>query len=270
MKEYEELRFQDDFMFCKILQENEDLCKELTELVIGRKIGSIVKTEKQKAIDVTADGHGVRFDVYFEDDEKTVYDIEMQRSDTLELPLRSRYYQGMIDLDYLDKGKDYKELPDSYIIFLCTFDLFKKGYHKYTFEPMCREVEDLLLNDGTNRTFICAGGEKDDVSEDMKSFIDYLAGKDADSSLTSRIDAKVKEAIEKSLWRKEYMTYKEHMDQEYNRGLEDGMEKGIEKGIEKGKVTARFEDGMSIQEIAEKSNISEETVKNILKSEGLI
>jgi hypothetical protein len=31
MKEYEELRFQDDFMFCKILQENEDLCKEPLE-----------------------------------------------------------------------------------------------------------------------------------------------------------------------------------------------------------------------------------------------
>jgi len=43
----------------------------------------------------------------------------------------------------------------------------------------------------------------------MKTLIDYLAGKDADSSLTSRIDAKVKEAIAKSLWRKEYMTYKE-------------------------------------------------------------
>lgn len=64
LKDYEELRFTDDFMFCKILQENEDLCKELTELVIGRKIGSIVKTEKQKAIEITADGHGVRFDVY--------------------------------------------------------------------------------------------------------------------------------------------------------------------------------------------------------------
>jgi hypothetical protein len=54
------------------------------------------------------------------------------------------------------------------------------------------------------------------------SLIDYLAGKEADSNLTSRIDAKVKEAIAKSLWRKEYMTYKEHMDQEYNRGLEEG------------------------------------------------
>ena len=91
-------------MFCKILQENEDLCKDLTELIIGRKIGSIVKSEKQKTIEISADGHGVRFDVYFEDDEKRVYDIEMQRADTLELPLRSRYYQGMIDLDYLEKG----------------------------------------------------------------------------------------------------------------------------------------------------------------------
>ena len=77
MKEYEELRFNDDFMFCKILQKNEDLCKELTELVIGRKIGTIVKSERQKAIEITADGHGVRFDVFFEDDEKRVYNIEM-------------------------------------------------------------------------------------------------------------------------------------------------------------------------------------------------
>ena len=147
MKDYEELRFNDDFMFCKILQENEDLCKELTELVIGRKIGTIVKSERQKSIEITADGHGVRFDVYFEDDEKTVYDIEMQRSDTLELPLKSRYYQGMMDLDYLEKGKKYKDLPDSYIIFLCTFDLLKRGYHKYTFVQKCVEVENLVLEE---------------------------------------------------------------------------------------------------------------------------
>ena len=232
MKEYEELRFQDDFMFCKILQENEDLCKDLTELIIGRKIGSIVKPEKQKTIEITADGHGVRFDVYFEDDEKRVYDIEMQWSDTLELPLRSRYYQGMIDLDYLEKGKKYQELPDSYIIFLCTFDLFKRGYHKYSFVPKCREVDKLELDDGTDRIFICAGGDEDDVSEDMKNLIDYIIGKAANSNLTSRIDSKVREAIEKKLWRKEYMTYKEQMDDEFKRGEEKGIEKGIEKGAD--------------------------------------
>ena len=235
MKEYEELTFADDFMFCKILQENEDLCKELTELVLNRKIGSIVKPEAQKAIQITADGHGVRFDVYFEDDEKTVYDIEMQKSDTKELPLRSRYYQGMIDLDYLAKGKDYKELPDSYIIFLCMFDLFKLGYHKYSFIPKCKEVENLELKDKTNRIFICSGGDKNDVSEDMKKFIDYLSGNASDSDLAARIEKKVREAIEQKFWRKEYMMLKEMMQDEYEKGVEQGKVIGKEIGIEQGK-----------------------------------
>ena len=259
MKDYEELKFTDDFMFCKILQENEDLCKELTELVIGRKIGSIVKMEKQKAIQITADGHGVRFDVYFEDDQQKVYDIEMQRSDTLELPLRSRYYQGMIDLDYLETGKNYKELPDSYIIFLCTFDLFKKGYHKYSFVPKCREVEELELGDGTDRTFICAGGDKDDVSEEMKSLIDYIVGKEAGSNLTSRIDAKVKEAIEKKLWRKEYMTYKEQMDLEYNRGLERGILIFVEDKLED-----NVSEDVILQKLCEKFELTEDKAREYI------
>ncbi len=88
----------------------------------------------------------------------------------------------------------------------------------------------------------------------MKSLIDYLAGKDADSNLTSRIDAKVKEAIAKSLWRKEYMTYKEHMDQEYNRGLEEGRVEGREEGREESrdvlnKLTTALIDSGRIEEL---------------------
>ena len=70
------------------------------------------------------------------------------------------------------------------------------------------------------------------------------------------------------------MTYKEHMDQEYNRGLEDGREEGKAEGKEEGKLSgrilARYEDGMPIAEIANKSGISEDEVKTILKDEGLI
>ena len=60
-----------------------------------------------------------------------------------------------------------------------------------------------------------------------RNFIDYIASNEADSDLTSRIDGKVKEAIEKRLWRKEYMTYKEQMDQEFKKGLEQGREEGV-------------------------------------------
>ena len=34
-KQYEELDFTDDFMFCKILQSDKNLCKELTELILS-------------------------------------------------------------------------------------------------------------------------------------------------------------------------------------------------------------------------------------------
>ena len=92
-KRYEELNFTDDFMFCKILQNDPDLCRELTELILLRKIGRIVSIDRQKAIEITADGKGVRFDVYMEDDESTVYDIEMQTTVAEDLPKRMRYYQ---------------------------------------------------------------------------------------------------------------------------------------------------------------------------------
>ena len=63
-KTYEELTFTDDFMFCKILQNNEELCKELLELILGKKIARISYPEKQKVIEITSDGKGVRLDIY--------------------------------------------------------------------------------------------------------------------------------------------------------------------------------------------------------------
>ena len=41
IKRYEDLTFTDDFMFCKVLQSNPELCKEVTELILGKKIGGI-------------------------------------------------------------------------------------------------------------------------------------------------------------------------------------------------------------------------------------
>ena len=121
-KTYDELEFTDDFLFCNILIENEDLCIELVEMTTGRKVKSIVKPEDQKSIRLTYDGKGVRLDVYFEDEDNVIYDIEMQTTRKYNLRKRSRYYQGMIDLNILSKGADYNRLKEAYIIFICTFD----------------------------------------------------------------------------------------------------------------------------------------------------
>ena len=148
-KKYEDLTFTDDFMFCKILYTNPELCKQLLELILRKKIKDIRYQATQNAIDITSDGKGIRLDVYFEGDNK-VYDIEMQTTGNSNLPKRTRYYQGMIDLNLIERGADYEELKESYVIFICTYDLFGKNACVYTFENRCREVEGLYC--GTQDT----------------------------------------------------------------------------------------------------------------------
>lgn len=46
---------------------------------------------------------------------------------------RTRYYQAMIDMDVLEQGNSYDSLNQTYIIFICTFDLFKQNRHIYTY-----------------------------------------------------------------------------------------------------------------------------------------
>ena len=46
-KSYKELTFTDDFLFSNILQNNPDICKELVELLLNRKVGKFIFSETQ-------------------------------------------------------------------------------------------------------------------------------------------------------------------------------------------------------------------------------
>ena len=112
MKKYEELELRDDFMFSRIMS-NPKFVKPLLETILGVKIRKIVYPQTQKTIDLSLQAKGIRLDVYVEDDQNTVFNLEMQTSDGANLPKRMRYYQGMIDLNILDKGQDYTTLKKS-------------------------------------------------------------------------------------------------------------------------------------------------------------
>ncbi len=100
---WESLDISNDFLFGKVMQ-NPDLCKELLRRILpDLNIERIEYPELQKSIKEGAESKGVRLDVYIEDDKNIVYNVEMQASDSKELPKRSRYYQGMVDLQLLDR-----------------------------------------------------------------------------------------------------------------------------------------------------------------------
>ena len=222
-KRYEELTFSDDFMFCKVLQNNPEVCKELTELILEKKIGNFVAPETQKAITITADGHGVRFDVYFEDDWNTIFNIEMQQWGIDNLPKRTRYYQGMIDLSQLEKGATYDKLKSSYIVFISLENPYEAvGLHKYSFRNTCTEKPGLEMGDAAVKVFLCAEGTQDDVSDELTAFLQYIAGEAPTSEITKKLDHLVLKAREHKEWRLEYVTLLERDEKMKEQGREEG------------------------------------------------
>ena len=234
-KNFDDLNFTDDFMFCNTLVNNPEICKELAEMIIGRKISRIVSLENQEAIQTTADGKGVRFDVYLEGEDE-ICDIEMQNDiNRAELPKRSRYYQSAIDVDQLTKGTIYQKLKKSYILFICKDKPFAgRELHKFTFRNICVQDPSLELGDETEKIFLTPAGSADDISKEVKEFMTYVADNRATSDFAKRLDDAVEAIKNGEGWRIEYMQLKEKFDKHYNAGMAEGEKKGREEGLKEG------------------------------------
>lgn len=152
----------------------------------------------------------------------------MQKGKKNNLSKRSRYYQGNIDLDMITKGSDYNELRKSFVIFICTFDPFKKGRHIYTFENRCNEDYNLALGDETGKIFLNTQGSMRDVDDEMLEFLTYIenstdaVANSAKSKLVKEINEKVSYLKKDKSMEVGYMTLLERDREKYEEGREEG------------------------------------------------
>lgn len=265
VKTWEELEIKDDFMFAKVMRD-ERLCKMLLERLLQTKIKDIVYLDEQKTIDIEKDAKSVRLDVYIEEGNR-VFDLEMQTTNKGNLPKRSRYNQGMIDLNTIEKGENYKKLKESYVIFICTFDPFLQGKAQYTFENFCLEDKELKLNDGTKKVFFNANGYIHAENEDVREFLKYVNGGKSDNPFVKEIEDKVAQVKENKEWRLEYVTLLMRDQENQEIGIEIGKQIGREEGI-RGTVSVLREMNIPPQtiliKIQEQYNLSPETSKKYL------
>lgn len=230
-EEYGQLKFTNNFLFCKVMENNLELCRKMLEIILKVKIQKVVIADKEKTIDITPDGKSVRLDVYVEDESGTIYNIEMQVSSKRDLPRRSRYYQGMIDLNLIEKGAKYSGLKKSFVIFICLFDPFQKNLPVYIFTNKCTEMPELELGDGTAKVFINPFGKTEGLSEDMKAFLKYLREGITDgNAFTDELEQEVEKARNHVEWRKEYMSWR----LEFEDAIDDAMAEGEARGEVRG------------------------------------
>ena len=210
-----------NFIFYKIMRNNPDVCKELLEILLEFKIERIEMNQEEE-INIDFDSNGVRLDVYAKDaDGLKVYNIELQATNTKELPERARYYQGVIDVDLLKSGQKYKDLRTSYIIFICVDDIFENGLPKYTFENLCQEAPKIKLNDRAFKYFFISKNCAKLLNERQKAFLRMVSENKASDKFTGRVLELLDDAKRNTQWRKQYMEWEREKTYEREAGRQE-------------------------------------------------
>ena len=190
IKTWDELTIRDNFLFLKVMQ-NKRLCKHLIEKILGIRIRQISYPVTEKAIDIRYDSKSVRLDVFVEDDEGVLYDIEMQTTDgdtPDELPKRARCYQAMMDNPKLKMG------------------------------------------DETTKIFLNSQGNREELDADIAAFLDYVNGLAAKGHFAKSIDQEVQKVKEHKETRWEYMTLMMELKKQWTAGHAEGKAEGKAEG----------------------------------------
>ena len=173
-KKWESLTFADNFIFSHVMHD-ENICRQVVELILGVRIGKIHYLSAQDEHKTDPDSMRIIMDVFLRDEDKII-NVEMQTGHKKELPRRSRYYQSVADVSTTPSSSLYPNLPDSILIFICTFDPFDKNFPRYTFQYSCQDtVHQLKLEDGSLRIFLnTATEELSNLDQKLEAFYHYL------------------------------------------------------------------------------------------------
>ena len=271
IKTWEELTIQDNFLFQKVMQ-NKRICKHLIELILQIKIKEISFPETEKTMGARYDRKSIRLDVYVKDETGRVFDIEMQCTDGHDdaLAKRTRYYQGSIDMDLLEKGHMYEELKPTFIIFICTFDPFHQGLPIYTLRNRCIEQEGLELGDQTTKLFLNCKGNTDSIDPDVAAFLRYVDGNSAEGAFVKQIDNELIHVKRHDETRREYMTLAMEMERMKKIVSQEARAEGkaegrIEGAAEMSKTIAKemLHNGIAIELVSSYTHLPTEELKKL-------
>ena len=277
LKPIEELTFTDDFLFGRVMQ-NAEICKGFLERMLEIKIEKIEYPELQKSISPHYQSKGIRLDVYVQDSNR-VFDIEIQNSLDENLPKRTRYYQSMMDIDLLLKGKNYTELKESFVIFICKDDFFGFNLPCYSFSNTCKEKPDLFLQDEAHKIIFNASAFSIEKNVEKKSILEYINDRTSTTDFTNKLNSLVEQTKLNEIFRGDYMAWglaefdaeRRGKKEGYSAGLSDGISQGIQQGISQGAQQKAIETAKNmlsaslgtLEQIAQITNLPLQTIKEL-------
>ena len=125
----------DNFMRC-LFKDNVPLAEFVLRIITGKKDLIITSCITQNDMKRLAGARSICLDAYGTDSNGKKYDLEIQREDKGTGPHRARYHSSVMDIENLEAGQEFEELPDAYTIFITEKDFYGAGEAIYPIEWM--------------------------------------------------------------------------------------------------------------------------------------
>ena len=181
------------------------------------------------------------------------FDVEIQQDNEGASPKRARYHSGLMDMNTLNPGQDFEELPESYVIFITRDDILGYGLPIYHIDRQIKELKEAFQDEAH---IIYVNSKKQDDTE-LGRLMHDLHCKKADE-MHSPILAKRVYELKETQKGVELMCHE--MEKIYSEGMESGEKRG-ELKAKKETALSMAEEGMNIQKIARLVKVSEKDVQ---------
>ena len=191
-------------------------------------------------------GRSAVMDCVARDSEGKQFDVEIQQDNEGASPKRARYHSGLMDMNTLNPGQDFDELPESYVIFITRDDTLGYGLPIYHIDRQIKEIDKTFQDDAH---IIYVNSRKQEDTE-LGRLMHDLHCKNADE-MHSPVLAKRVHELKDTQKGVELMCHE--MEKIYSEGMESGEKRGE---LKKAKETALSlaEMGLPVEKIAKAVN----------------
>ena len=224
MQSYEEqkariarLNLMDDQFFQKVAQ-NSECCEEILRIILQMPNLKVVSNEIERTIpNVT--NKSVKLDLICEDANGNIINVEVQKANDTDHQKRVRYNMASIDTLSAEKGTDYTDLPDMYIIFISAFDIFKQGKTIYHIERTVKETG-ITVENGTHEIYV---NTAIDDGSDIAKLMQYFKNSTGIHPLFEKLSSQV-------YYYKETPGGEQYLKSVWDEVREEGLKEGLKEG----------------------------------------
>ncbi len=165
-----ELTLFDDDLMSRVFDKNIKATELLLRIILGKKVKVISVTGQNEMKNHQVGRRNITLDVDAMDENGEEIDIEVQGNSEGAHVRRARYHSSMVDSRMLKEGQAFRELKDSYVIFIYKHDKFRKGLPLYHVERYVGETNE-QFRDGSHIIYVNGNYKgNDEIGQLMQDF----------------------------------------------------------------------------------------------------